>query len=72
MLGLPAAAIAALMWAGTLLGGIGGGPYGFGPLSVLVPTLVAVLCALPSTRAWVAARRGTRPGGGTRDPGQAR
>lgn len=59
VLALPTGGIAALMCAGTLLGGLGGGPYGFGSLSVLVPAAAAVLSALPVTRSWVSARRGT-------------
>jgi hypothetical protein len=58
-LALPAGALTALVLAGYLLGGWGGGGP-FGPVSLLAPPATTVLSALPSVRHWVAARRWAR------------
>jgi hypothetical protein len=59
-LALPAFAVTALVLAGYLMGGWGGGAFGM--LTVLVPLLTTVLAVLPRVRGWVAARRGARAG----------
>jgi hypothetical protein len=60
MLVVFAAALSAVVLAGFVSGGWGGGP--FGPLAMLIPLVAAVLAALPSVRAWVAARRSAPTG----------
>jgi hypothetical protein len=59
-LAVPAGAVAALILLGTLTGGWGGGSFGFGVLSWLVPGATAVLASLPGVRGWVAHRRRAR------------
>ena len=60
--------LAVLMVVGLLRGGLGEGPFGFGPLAALVSVATAVLAALPAVRRWVAERRQERlyPGSSAR------
>jgi hypothetical protein len=60
-LALPAGVLAALVGTGYVMGGLGAGAFGL--LTVVVPLVTTVLCALPRVRSWVAARRAARTGG---------
>jgi hypothetical protein len=57
-----------LMVFGLLRGGLGEGPFGFGPLAALVSLATTVLAVLPDVRRWVADRRRERlyPGSSAR------
>lgn len=59
-LALPAGLVGGYVVVGTTSGALGGGPYGFGTLTALVPVATVVLCLLPGVRGWVAERRRAR------------
>lgn len=59
-LAVPVGALTAVLLAGYVMGGWGGGS--FGVLTLVVPLVTTVLSCLPRVRRWVAARRGARAG----------
>lgn len=67
-LAVSAGVLAVLMVFGLVRGGLGEGPFGFGPLAALASVATTVLAALPAVRRWVAERRRERlyPGSSAR------